>query len=143
MLIYPQYPFHLGATYDVTVQASFDNGASYCPAGATCQISFAATNTRMDGEEVEQSSSDLTLWPNPNRGDQLHLRMAELQSPTGEVTVEVMNMFGERVLAKTIVLNDGMLDMTLDLDRTLASGLYLVNLTAGDKTLTKRLVIQR
>ncbi|HEX2617045.1 MAG TPA: hypothetical protein VHL57_05840, partial [Flavobacteriales bacterium] len=39
MLIYPQYPFQLGATYSVTVQASFNGGSTYCPVGAACQIS--------------------------------------------------------------------------------------------------------
>jgi len=143
MLIYPQYGFALGATYSVTVQASFDNGATYCPVGPSCQISFAATNTRIAEEPISSTGGELLLWPNPNRGDQFNLRITDLESTNNEATLEVVNMFGERVITKTLVVSDGLISTTVDLDRTLASGLYLVNLTAGGKTTTKRLVIQR
>jgi hypothetical protein len=141
MQIYPQYPFQLGATYDVTVQASFNGGGTYCPVGATCQISFAANNLQME-EEVEVSN-DLLMWPNPNRGDQLFLSMGDLDTSLEKVTVDIIDMFGKRVLGTTIPVGDGTLNTVLQLDDQLASGLYLVNLTAGEHTITKRLVIQR
>jgi len=144
MLIYPQYPFHLGATYDVTVQASFDNGASYCPVGATCQISFAATNHRVDEVAAEKvNADDLLMWPNPNRGDQLYLSMSTFDVPVEQVTVDIIDMFGKRVMSATIPVSGGALNSMLQLRDQLASGLYLVNLTAGEQTITKRLVIQR
>jgi len=145
MQIYPQYPFQLGATYDVTVQASFNGGGTYCPVGATCQISFAANNLQMEEVVSEQPTvgSELVLWPNPNRGEELFLSMAGLQSSDGKVTIDVVNMFGEKVLGRTIAIGDGGLNTVLELDKQMASGLYLVNLTADGKTITKRLVIQR
>jgi hypothetical protein len=143
--IYPQMPFQLGASYDVTVQASFDGGNTYCPYGATCQISFAANNLQMEEVVSEQPTvgSELVLWPNPNRGEELFLSMAGLQSSDGKVTIDVVNMFGEKVLGRTIAIGDGGLNTVLELDKQMASGLYLVNLTADGKTITKRLVVQR
>jgi hypothetical protein len=125
----------------VTVQASFNGGGTYCPVGATCQISFAANNLQME-EEVEVSN-DLLMWPNPNRGDQLFLSMGDLDTSLEKVTVDIIDMFGKRVLGTTIPVGDGTLNTVLQLDDQLASGLYLVNLTAGEHTITKRLVIQR
>ncbi|MFT3885789.1 MAG: T9SS type A sorting domain-containing protein [Flavobacteriales bacterium] len=142
MMIYSNMPFRLGATYDVTVQASMDGGVSYCPVGATCQISFATSNARME-EVAGTSPSDLLLWPNPNRGDELHLNMASVADGLDQVTVDVVDMYGKRVMARTITVNNGSLNTVLSLDKDLASGLYLVNLTAGDRVITKRLVIQR
>ncbi|MFT3885790.1 MAG: GEVED domain-containing protein [Flavobacteriales bacterium] len=141
MVIYSNMPFRLGATYDVTVQASMDGGVSYCPVGATCQISFATSNARME-EVAGTSPSDLLLWPNPNRGDELYLSMGQLEGTNGKVTVDVVNMFGERVLGTTVAVNGTSLNTVLSLNKDLASGLYLVNLTAGDRVITKRLVIQ-
>ncbi|MFT3885438.1 MAG: lamin tail domain-containing protein [Flavobacteriales bacterium] len=132
MVIYSNMPFRLGATYDVTVQASMDGGVSYCPVGATCQISFATSNARME-EVAGTSPSDLLLWPNPNRGDELYLSMGQLEGTNGKVTVDVVNMFGERVLGTTVAVNGTSLNTVLSLDKDLASGLYLVNLTAGDR----------
>ncbi|MFT3884428.1 MAG: T9SS type A sorting domain-containing protein [Flavobacteriales bacterium] len=132
MVIYSNMPFRLGATYDVTVQASMDGGVSYCPVGATCQISFATSNARME-EVAGTSPSDLLLWPNPNRGDELYLSMGQLEGTNGKVTVDVVNMFGERVLGTTVAVNGTSLNTVLSLNKDLASGLYLVNLTAGDR----------
>jgi hypothetical protein len=145
MQIYPQMPFQLGATYDVTVQASFDGGNSYCPYGPTCQISFAANNLQMEEAitEAPTTGSELVLWPNPNRGEELFMSMTGLHSSDGKVTIDVVNMFGEKVLGRTIAIGDGGLNTVLELDKQMASGLYLVNLTADGKTITKRLVIQR
>jgi hypothetical protein len=145
MQIYPQMPFQLGATYTVTVQASFDGGSTYCPVGAACQISFAATNQRMEEEvtEMPAAASDLLLWPNPNRGDELFLNMATVAEGVDQVTIDVTDMYGKRVMGRTLPVSNGSLNAVVSLGEQLASGLYLVNLTAGDQTITKRLVIQR
>jgi hypothetical protein len=40
-------------------------------------------------------------------------------------------------------VNDGHLHTALELNSDLASGLYMVNITAGNETFTERLVIQK
>jgi len=83
------------------------------------------------------------MWPNPNRGDQLYLSMNAFDAPVEQVTVDIIDMFGKRVMSATIPVSGNALNSMLQLDDQLASGLYLVNLTAGERTITKRLVIQR
>jgi len=51
-------------------------------------------------------------------------------------------MTGKRAMARTIAVQDGFLNTALDLNGDLAGGVYLVNITAADKTYTQRLVIQ-
>jgi len=46
------------------------------------------------------------------------------------------------VMARTIAVQDGFVKTNLDLNGDLSGGMYMVNITAGDKTYTERLVIQ-
>jgi hypothetical protein len=45
-------------------------------------------------------------------------------------------------VARTIAVQNGYLNTALELNGDLAGGMYMVNITAGDKTYTERLVIQ-
>ena len=47
-----------------------------------------------------------------------------------------------RVTTRAIPVQDGTINTALDLNGSLAGGMYLVNVTAGTKTYTERLVIQ-
>ncbi|HQX31690.1 MAG TPA: hypothetical protein PLE71_16900, partial [Flavobacteriales bacterium] len=56
-----------GETYDVTVQASFNNGASYCIVGEICLVTI--NNNAIAGQQniaLNEKGSALNLWPNPN-----------------------------------------------------------------------------
>jgi len=59
------------------------------------------------------------------------------------VSVDIYDMTGKKVTTRTIAVQDGYLKTALDLNGDLSGGMYLVNITAGDKTYTERLVIQR
>jgi len=56
--------------------------------------------------------------------------------------VDIFDLFGKRVSARTIAVTDGNINTTLDLNGDLAAGMYLVNITAGETVYTERLVIQ-
>ena len=58
------------------------------------------------------------------------------------VSVDIYDLSGKRVTARTIAVQDGFVNTALDLNGDLAGGMYMVNITAGDKTYTERLVIQ-
>ena len=59
------------------------------------------------------------------------------------ITVDIYDAFGKRVSARTIAVQDGFLNTVLDLNGELANGVYMVNIAAGAKTCTERLVIQK
>ncbi len=154
--------------YDVDVRVSLDGGVTWCvgnpssaPAlncadpgdpstawGKVCSVNIT-TSTNCPGPLQGSSSSigaqqggNLTMYPNPNRGEQLFISLTEVGADVNTVTVDIYDMTGKRVTARTIAVQDGFVKTNIDLNGDLAGGLYMVNITAGDKTYTERLVIQ-
>ncbi len=147
-------------TYNVRVRASFDGGATYCPYGAVCTVgitnnfaapfctapsapAMAAGDDRVffDGDETS-TTSVLNLWPNPNNGEQLYVTIDGLQNEVTTATVDIFDMVGHKVTTRTIAVNGTTLNTVIALDASMANGMYLVNVTAGDQTFVQRLVIQ-
>ncbi|MCB0815873.1 MAG: T9SS type A sorting domain-containing protein, partial [Flavobacteriales bacterium] len=164
-------PLVPGVTYDVTVAASFDGGATYCPFGPVCEVTISGppppaaptcTDGIMNGDEEDVDCGGscplsceaaafrngavdvarIDLYPNPNRGDQLFINLTNVGSEVNTASVDIYDLTGKRVSARTIAVQDGILNTTLHLNGDLAGGVYLVNITAGTKTRTERLVIQ-
>ena len=85
----------------------------------------------------------LTMYPNPNNGDQLTISLTEVARDVRTVSVDIYDLAGKRVSARTIAVSDGFVKTNIDLHDELANGLYMVNITAGEKTYNERLVIQK
>ena len=58
------------------------------------------------------------------------------------VNVDIHDLYGKRVVARTLTAQGGMLNTVIGLDGRLAAGMYLVTINAGDRILTERLVIE-
>ncbi|MBK9629316.1 MAG: T9SS type A sorting domain-containing protein [Flavobacteriales bacterium] len=145
-----------GKQYEVDVRVSLDGGANWCfdvasPScvepmtwGNVCMVNIT-TSTYCPGPLQGGSSSmatqngDLTMYPNPNRGDQLYINLSAVDADVNTVSVDIYDLTGKRISARTIAVQDGFLNSVLDLNGEIASGLYMVNITAGDKTYTERL----
>ncbi|MBK6830015.1 MAG: T9SS type A sorting domain-containing protein [Flavobacteriales bacterium] len=146
-------------TYEVEVRASFNNGVSWCdiydPTGPNPLASnpYAPRWGRMcflttacaagsGNQNLAELQAGLNLYPNPNNGEQLFLSIDMVKEGVEKVNVDIYDSFGKRVNASTIAVNEGFVNTTLDLNGSLAAGMYIVNITAGDDTYTERLVIQ-
>ncbi len=146
-------------TYDVRVRASFDSGATWCPWGATCTVGITNAQsapfctqpggnlwgpghdrTFTDGEEA--MTAVMRLWPNPNRGEQLQLRIEGLHGDADLAQVDVYDLTGRRVFARAEPVSGGSLNTVLPLNEAMGAGIYLVNVTVGEQTFTQRLVVQ-
>ncbi|MBK6831014.1 MAG: T9SS type A sorting domain-containing protein [Flavobacteriales bacterium] len=140
--------------YEVYVRASFDNGVTWCdtyaPAlpnpfaprwGRMCILNTACA-AGSGNQNVAALQAGLNLYPNPNNGEQLFLSIDMVKEGVEKVNVDIFDSFGKRVNASTIAVNEGFVNTTLDLNGSLAAGMYIVNITAGDDTYTERLVIQ-
>jgi hypothetical protein len=133
-------------TYNVDVAVSLNNGASYCPFGAVCTVGITGGTPCTSGGslqalEASETTGELSMWPNPNRGDQLYVTMTGIDASVTEVSVEVNDLFGKRVIGETVVTGGGDLNHVMELGG-IASGVYTVTVTAGDVIKTQRLVIQ-
>ena len=91
---------------------------------------------------MEASNPGLRMYPNPNRGVQVYVSLEEIADDVKTVSVDMVDAFGKRVSAHTIPVQDGFINTVLDLRGQLAAGMYMVTITAGDKSYIERLVIQ-
>jgi len=151
-------PLQCSKTYEVDVRVSKDGGATWCvdspsPAcypspivewGRMCTVTIACLNVQGGGASSmgTQNGGALTMYPNPNRGDLVTIALSEVAADVNTVSVDIYDLRGQRVTARTIAVQDGYLNTVIDLQGDLAGGMYVVNITAGDKTYTERLVIQ-
>jgi hypothetical protein len=136
----------LSGTYDVDVRAF--KGGVWCQWGPVCQFTICPVNTTCPpvGEPEMLMTGDASIvtrmWPNPNRGDLLNISISEIPEGVLNVSVDIFDMFGRRVIARQIAAQDGFLSTVIALESQMSAGMYFVNITAGEKIHTERLVIQ-
>jgi hypothetical protein len=141
-------PLQDGKTYDVDVRVSKDAGATWCTSATTwgnvCQVTIDQTPAGAGNQNFAAagSNAELRMFPNPNRGDVLNFSLSAIEEGVNTVSVDIFDLFGKRVSARTIAVTDGNVNTTLDLNGELAAGMYMVNITAGETLYTERLVIQ-
>ncbi|MBL0127225.1 MAG: T9SS type A sorting domain-containing protein [Flavobacteriales bacterium] len=147
--------FQVCRTYQVEVRASFDGGINWCvggtdpygdltPWGKVCEVYTQACFQQGGNQNMAtDNGAAMHMYPNPNRGDQLFLSLDAIEEGVHTVSVDIYDTFGKRVSARTIAVQDGFINTVLELNGELATGLYMVNITAGDATYTERLVIQK
>jgi hypothetical protein len=140
-------PALANGTYEVQVRA-FKNGA-WCvtslPWGDVCNVTItgspASQSMALPGSG-STADAELVMFPNPNNGDQLTLSLSAVEQGVETVNVDIFDLSGARVVAKVIPVNDGMIFQQMAVNE-LASGLYMVTITAGSNRYTERLVISK
>jgi hypothetical protein len=68
--------------------------------------------------------------------------LSEVATDVRTVSLDIFDLTGKRVVARSIPVQDGSVNIALALGQTLADGIYLVHLTAGNKRFTERLIVQ-
>ena len=144
-------------TYEVDVRASFDNGATWCtdfidpaltdPWGDVCLLTTACTaaanrSITADPNGPVPVEMEISLYPNPNRGDQLYVTISGVRSDEGNGVLEVRDALGRQMTSRIVYLTDGQASVVLDLS-ALADGMHAVSIIAGGRSKTSRLVIQK
>lgn len=124
--------------YNVRVQASFDNGATYCDYGETCQVFITAGP---GAENRLRDAAAVAMWPNPNRGDLLWINITDVPSDVPTIAIDIFDLAGKRVMDRMVPNQGSGYTDVLTLNGDLAKGMYLVSIVAGDQRFTERLVI--
>jgi hypothetical protein len=134
-------------TYQVQVRA-FKNGV-WCvtslPWGDECNVAITGSPfvLGMAPQATGSSSAaELAMFPNPNNGEQLTLSLSAVEEGVNTISVDIYDLSGAVVSSRTMAVNDGMVYQVLDL-KEMASGMYMVNITAGGQRYTERLVISK
>jgi hypothetical protein len=146
-------PLVPGKTYTVDVRASKNAGATWCtdavlpalvdPWGDICLLTISGGNAQGGGEQLglEGSAANVAMFPNPNRGDQLWLNIDGIAANVTTVSVDFFDLAGHRAVARVIPTQGDQLQTVVDLNGSLAAGVYIVHIVAGEKVFTERLVI--
>lgn len=82
---------------------------------------------------VDVKPMDVRIMPNPNNGTFV-IKGSLGSAITEDVQAEVTNMLGQIVYRDNIKAIRGTLDHRITLDGSLANGIYLLNIKAGDKS---------
>jgi uncharacterized delta-60 repeat protein len=141
-------PLKKGRTYRVTVQASFNNGATWCPVGATCTITISNTpnNSMRAPEAGDELDADvaaepaLTVYPNPNHREPQFLDVINIPAESGSIQLRVFDAPGRVVLTEMINGSPELRHHPLNLPQDLPSGIYSVQVSFGDQVLISRIV---
>ena len=139
-------PLKRGRTYNVQVQGSFDNGSSWCAFGPSCTIrigyGFAGDQQRtFEVEGDEPMSSLFNIFPNPSTDGSLNI-VANGVEDEASVSIRIHDLLGGLVGGMVLgPVADGAV-MPVLLPQPLARGMYIVQLTVGDRTTAQRLVVQ-
>ena len=137
-------PLKKGRTYIVQVRASFDNGATYCNYGTSCNIRIANTpamEPRMAGSSVEEDGPLFSIYPNPSidGGFNIALSAYDEEEP---MFVEIFDATGVRVGEPRMFNTTSEGTAFVRQDRTLPTGVYLVRITAGTSVAMERLLVR-
>jgi hypothetical protein len=105
-------PLQDGKTYDVDVRVSKDGGATWCtkrpmgpclPADDRQHACQRATRTSL----ASATAAELRMFPNPNRGDVLNFSISAIEEGVNTVSVDIYDLTGKRMSARTIAVADG------------------------------------
>ncbi len=139
--VFQQQPLPCGVPLTVRVQASFDGGLNFCPFGQDCIISVTGCPVQLRSVEDDALTTGLSIWPNPNDGSRLNIRLEGIAADIA--TVELADAYGKFVRRGTISGTGSGTNSVLDLGGDIAEGLYFVTITAGGETFTERVMITR
>jgi subtilisin-like proprotein convertase family protein len=141
-------PLEAGKTYEVDVRA-FRNGA-WCVDpldpdsawGDICLLTIQNPPAQGGNQNLALAGEgDISLWPNPNNGDQFWINMGGIAEDVLTVALDIHDLTGKRVMAREIPTQGEHLYTVIDLNGDLANGVYMVSIIAGDMRYTERLII--
>ncbi len=131
-------PLVNGSTYNVEVNVKVNTLYSgFC--GNSCTVTI--DNSLPSMEQV--GLPEATLWPNPVRDGQVNLSIGDLTDPEQRIVVDIMDIYGKHVFAQEFNNRGSRFSTLLQLPGEVASGVYLVNITANGRKTVQRLNLMR
>ncbi|MBS1939248.1 MAG: T9SS type A sorting domain-containing protein [Bacteroidetes bacterium] len=134
-------PLVNGNTYHVQINVKV-NGlySGFC--ASTCTITI--NNNPVLGGRLAQveGQPEINLWPNPNDGQQLNVAVNGIDEQITTAEVRLLDLTGRMALSTQLPVANGSLNSILELNGA-ANGTYLLQITAGDRTWTERVVVNK
>jgi hypothetical protein len=109
--------------------------------GGDCPSAVNATSSLTSLSFIEEIKA--VVYPNPNSGEQVFIEIQNLNEIDESVVIEVMDLFGKKVYSEQFTIYGSRMTQQLSLNSDLASGLYLVQIIANDKSAVQKLTIKQ
>src|SRR5205085_283806 len=84
----------------------------------------------------------VSLYPNPNSG-QFTLDISRISMEEEQVRIEVMNLVGQTVVTHFASVNNGLMNESINLPKSVTSGTYFVRVTVGKNVYTSKVNISK
>ncbi|HRF80275.1 MAG TPA: lamin tail domain-containing protein [Flavobacteriales bacterium] len=150
-------------TYEVDVRVSLDGGATWCHGPATSNAAAACADMESWGKLCnvtinpcvqagaigdnsnlsEESVGNITLYPNPNNGEQVTLHVQGMPNAGTAGQLVIYDMKGSSVYEHTIPAEELNEEQLIPLTGSLDQGVYVVSLRSGSHRITTRMIIVR
>ncbi|MCB9184626.1 MAG: T9SS type A sorting domain-containing protein [Flavobacteriales bacterium] len=135
----------VGKTYEVDVRVSFDNGTTWCANGNLwgdiCTVTIVSSGGMVQQANDGLASPALMMWPNPNATGRVFYQLQEVKDKSAAVHWRMYDAMGRQVMDKSIASLDELQVGEVELSDGLGTGLFLVEVTIGDKRFIGRLVL--
>jgi hypothetical protein len=136
-----------GDRYRVRVRPVFASGPGtfttgyeeLCVAGAASMEVEEGTAIVRERSLIETISEEMSVYPNPNRGEVFTVQAAGMVSE--QVFVRVLDVMGKEVYSTGYSV-DGVLNAMIQMDRALSAGVYMIELTDGDNRMVERMIVE-
>lgn len=122
-----------------------ENGAETSIAFTVNASDASAATDRFDvvfsttlGNEESVFSNSLKVYPNPVTQNQFFIQLPTQQGES--LSVKLVNLLGQEVYSKSLDVSEGI--VKIQPETQLQSGVYLVNISNGTSTATKKLIVK-
>ena len=88
------------------------------------------------------NETELSIFPNPNGGEELMVVLTGLREEEGIVQVDLLDMTGRFVQSERISAKGNQISYNMNFNERLPNGIYMVRVSQDTMTLSKRLVIE-
>jgi glucose/arabinose dehydrogenase len=106
------------------------------------RIMDTTSTTTSSEKEEEIKGEHFIIYPNPNSG-KFTLEFCMDDTKAKNITVEIINALGQSVFLKELLQVNGCIREVVELDESLASGVYIMNLITDGYVESKRIVLRR
>ena len=93
--------------------------------------------------QIGQAGIDIKVIPNPNNGTFTIKGSIGTIGTDEEVSLEITNMLGQSIYKNKIMTHEGAINEEVQLSNTMASGMYLLNVSSGTENRVFDIVIKQ
>jgi hypothetical protein len=121
---------------------SYDEASSFYVqvAGSAGMVAEDNNNEVVLVDKTTETGVFASLYPNPSNGEMVNINIAGIESES--VNIRIMDASGRTVWSNNFFV-EGLLATTVNFDRPLAAGVYMVEMTYNGEVSTQRMVVSK